>query len=114
MLFRVDDLAHEREILREPQDVRGVDDRIGAEPGDAFEDGRARQPSRAEKLEQRRMERAVAGSIRLSDEDAHQDLLAVNFPHDYTRTPTISRPAAMPRKHTPRQSDVVTRTLTHA
>jgi hypothetical protein len=63
---------------------------------------------------QRDVQRAVASSIGLPDEDPHQHLLSVDLPHDYTRTPTTSRPAAMPRKHTLRQSAVVARTLTHA
>jgi len=61
-----------------------------------------------------RARRSSSSAIGLPDEHPHQHLLSVDLPHDYTRTPTTSRPAAMPRKHTLRHSAVVTRTLTHA
>src|SRR5262245_56838738 len=69
----------------------------------------------SEQLDERGGEGSHAGAVGLADEHAHQDLLAVDFSHGYTtRTPTISRPTAVPRKHTVRQSAVVARILIHA
>src|SRR4029450_7788360 len=110
----VDALDHERQILGQPQDVRRVDHGIRAESGDAPHDGRAGEASGPEQLDERGEERPPAGTVGLPDEHAHQDLLAVDLSHGYTRTPTTSRPTAVPRTHTVRQSAVVARTLIHA
>jgi len=40
-----------------------VNDRVGAEARDAFDDGRAGQAAGSQELEQRDVQRAVAGTI---------------------------------------------------
>ena len=77
-------------------------------------DGRAGEAAGPEQLEERRGERPLAGAVGLAEKHPHEDLLTVDLSHDYTRTPTTSRPTAVPRKHTVRQSAVVARTLIHA
>lgn len=91
-----------------------MDHGVGAEARDAPDDGRAGQPLGPEKLQERGGERALAGAVGLTEKHPHQDLLAFDLPHGYTRTPTTSRPTAIPRKHIARQSAVVARTLVHA
>ena len=91
-----------------------MDHGIRAESGDTPYDGRAGEASGSEQLDESGGEWSPASAVGLADEHAHQDLLAVDLSHGYTRTPTTSRPTAAPRKHTVRQSAVVARTLIHA
>ncbi len=114
MRLRVHDLDDEREVGREPEEARLVDDRIGPEAGDAPQHRRAGQALRAEQLEQRHGERAPLPAIRLADEDPHEHLLAFDPSHGYPRSERRTLPTPMPRKQRLRQIVVVTMTLIQA
>jgi hypothetical protein len=77
LLRRVDDLDHDGEILGEPQDPRGMEPRVRAEPLDPSQDGRPRQPLLAHALDDRLVERLAVPSVGLPDEKAQK--LAFSF-----------------------------------
>ena len=77
----VHDLDDEREVRGQLEHPGGVQDRSGAESGNAAQHGRSREVLRAKQLDERRVERSPLPLVALTDEDPHQYLLAVEFPH---------------------------------
>ncbi len=97
---RVDDLDDDRQVLREPQDVRRVKDAARSESGRALKDGGSGEAFPPEPLEERRRQRLVMPAVRLADEDADQDLLSVEDAHGFSFSGrrTAARPRARPRR----------------
>src|SRR5262249_17790654 len=71
-----------------------VEHAAGAESADAAKDGRSGKAVLAEAPEQCHPERLVLPAVGLADEDAHEDLLAVE--HSHGQPPKRVRPRAIP------------------
>ena len=89
------DLDHDREVLREPQDARGVQVRVRAEPLDPPQDRRAGHPFLSEHLDDRLVERLPAVLVGLADEDSQQLALALEL-HSVLPIARPANAASMP------------------
>ena len=115
VLLRVHHLDDQGKVLREPLEHRGVKHAAGAEAPDAPDDRGPRVAVPAETLEERHPERLVMPPVGLADEDAHQDLFAVENAHGSPLYPPNSaRPSATPANPAARQIASVARTFARA
>src|SRR5580693_4625114 len=73
----VDHLDDDRQVSREVDEARRVDDARGPEAGDAMKHRRAGEALPAQALEDRPVQRPMAPLVGVADEDADEGLLAV-------------------------------------
>src|ERR1700680_2149416 len=81
LFLRVDDLNHDRQILREAQDLRRMNTARMAESDMAAQDGCATEVHLPRLQDNRLMKRKTLKSVVLSEKDAEQDGLPRNL-HD--------------------------------
>ena len=87
VLRRVHDLDQDRKILRQAEDPRRVQPRVGTESFDPANDGRACQALRADALDDRLVERLAVPRVRLADEEPEKLPLALEL-HSVLATTT--------------------------
>ena len=69
---RIDNLDDDRQILRQLQQLGGVDPAVRAEAHEAFDHGRAGEPALARFEHDGLVERLAVPAVGLADEDAQQ------------------------------------------
>ena len=112
MLAGIHDLDDDGEVFGKAQQVGRVKDAARAEAGHTLKDGRAREALPAQALDQGVRQRLMPPLVGFPDEDARQNLLAVEHPHgsspsSFGYLATAQRAAASPPNPAARQSRTV-------
>ena len=85
----VNDFDHDWQICRQLDQVRRVNDTVRANPCHAMHDSRTSKAFSAETLQERPRQRRVVPLVRFAEEDANEELIAVEYAH---RSPLLQRP----------------------
>lgn len=91
MCLVVDDFDHDGQVCGQFDETGRVDDAVGAKARDAVHDCGTRETVGPEPLEERTRERRVTPPIRLAEEDANEELIAVQNAHG---SPSLQRPSS--------------------
>jgi len=73
LILYIDDLDHDRQVRRELQEPRGVDDAVRAVTLDPAQNGGPGEPLLSRRLDQRQVERLAVPVVALTEEDPQKD-----------------------------------------